>query len=119
MNMSKIYVQAAREILSYSGALAAGASTLSGSVICDGYARIRGLAISSASLETASGVRVMLSSDHGINWDHTLAASGLTACSGSAFDYPVHGDAVQVVIKGGATASSASIRTLWYLLPVT
>ncbi len=117
--MSKLYVQSSASVLDYSGAIAgcnngAGAS-ISGSLYCNGYSRLVGGLYLAASLESASGFRVMQSFDGGTNWD--LKSACITLAAGtSSFSYEIFGDAVKVNIANGSTANT--FRTLWRVLPI-
>ena len=112
--MSKIYVQNMPVVLDYSASLAAKGST-TGSLICNGYARIVGLHWSNASAESVSGLEVRQSANGGTNWDYVTRYVP-AANSGSAFSVEIIGDAVQVFYKTDSAA--ASIRSLWQLRPV-
>lgn len=98
-----------------SGSLAASGSITSGSITCDGFAKVVGIFISSASLKAGSGLRVSQSTDTGANFDyHTDYAP--TACSGSAFSIEVTGDAVKIDIV--ADSEISEYRTIWSLRPI-
>ena len=115
--MSKLQVQQFPVVLRHSGSLAEGASSLSGCLISTGYSVLRGLLFSTASLETASGIRVRQSTDSGSNWDETSLSSMVTNSGASAYQYNIYGNAVQVIVKMGVSASG-TVRTLWQLVPI-
>lgn len=99
-----------------SGSLAAGASVTSGSISCDGYARITGLFYSSASAKAGSGLRVSQSANGGTNYDfHTDFAP--SACSGSSFSVEVVGDVAKVDFIADSQADE--YRAIWSLRPVS
>ena len=114
----KIAVQSTKEVFNSTASLAAAGST-SGSFYSEGYARIRGLIVSNASLVAGSGISIRQAISQAAAtsgcWDY-VTTSNLTACSGSAFDVTIYGSVVQVFHK---TDSAASIfRSRWYLLPL-
>ncbi len=112
----KLYIQDVPTTGSYNGSLAANASTMACSSLCNGYARLVGGVIGTASLSSGCGLKVSQSFDAGTNWDYqTLYAVG--ACSASTFSIELAGNAVRVDIFNGAT-SNASIRSWWGLRPV-
>jgi len=112
----KLQLQQHPEVLRYSGSLAAGASSLSGSWIGSGYGVVRGLIYSSASLESASGLRVQQSTDTGLTWDY-VSSSDMAASGTSIWQYTLYGNAVRVILKMGITASG-TVRTLWQNIPI-
>jgi len=98
-----------------SGSLASSASTTSGSVRCEGFARVVGMFVSSASLKSGSGLRISQSPDGGTNYDyHTDFAP--SACSGSAFSVEIVGDKLKINIIADSQADE--FRTMWSLRPV-
>ena len=111
----KIYVQKFPEVFATSASLAASAST-SGSMVCDGYARIIGGIISSASLKAGSGLRIWQSFNDGLDWDY-FTDYVLSACSGSAFSIEIIGNAVKVGICTDGTGAPI-LRTHWQLRPI-
>lgn len=112
--MAKIYVQNFPQVLESSASLAA-SGNVSGSKLCEGFARLVGGLASNASAKAGSGLRVSQSFDGGTNWDyHTDYAP--SACSGSAFSIEIIGNAVKV---NYITDDAASLfRTLWQLRPI-
>lgn len=113
--MAKIFAQKTETVLNSTAALGAGAS-ISGSLVCEGFAKIMGLVVTNASLDDASSIRIYQSLSHGASWDQQ-GDFILTACSGSPYTCPLYGNAVKVLIKNGAGAASI-FRTNWYLLPI-
>lgn len=114
--MAKLYAQAAASVLWLYGTLDAGAST-SGSIYCDGYAKLVGGFRSDVVSETGSGFRIEQSFDRGLHWDIVSASCLASASAASAFDIDIIGNAVRVVIKNGAGAAGA-IRSYFYTRPV-
>lgn len=113
--MSKIHAQDAETVLATTASLAVN-GTVSGSMICAGYARLMGTVISNAST-TAIGLVVQHSANQGANWDYTSGSYTIAACSGSGFDIPIYGNAVKVSASNGATAASL-FRAFFWLRPV-
>lgn len=117
--MSKLYVQQSASVLDYSGAVAGSnagiGDSISGSLYCNGYSRLVGGLYLSASLQSASGFRVLQSVDGGTNWDIVTACQTLAA-GASTFSYEIYGDAVQVRISNGSSANT--VRTLWRVVPI-
>ena len=103
------------KVLESSASLAASGS-IGASAISLGYARIVGIAFISASTTTGSAVRIYQSANNGANWDYTQDFH-LDEGSGSAISASLHGNAVRVDVKNGATAASL-FRTVWYLCPL-
>jgi len=117
--MSRLAAQKFPVIWDYSGSLAISSSILSSSQACNGYAKIIGGIWSSGSgIDAASAIRVHQSVDGGVNYD-IITCCGLSASSGSSFSIEVVGDGVKVQYHGDTTASSASVRALWQLKPVS
>lgn len=114
--MAKIYLQSSPCVLDTSASIAASGST-TGSLHCAGYARVVGVAISSASLVAGSGIRVEHSCDLGSNWDGIEDLGTLTACSGSLFSACLVGNAVRVTIFNGATDAD-EVRAQFRLVPI-
>ena len=110
--MAKIFIQKSPSAFSYSGTMAAAAST-SGSFMTDGYSLIGGLAISSASLANIT----IWQSYNGTNWD-TITTFALSACSGSAYSASVCGKYGRITACGGAVASAAEVRMYFFLRPI-
>lgn len=114
--MSKVYVQRANTVWNTTASIDASASVTSGSFPCQGFARLTGLLISTASLKAGSGLRISQSADLGSNWDYWTDFVP-SACSGSAFSIELVGNATKVDVL--ADGSGASIfRTIWVLRPV-
>jgi len=113
----KTAIQRSSEVYNYSGSLAA-RGTLSASKHSEGFARLVGIAISSASSESASGLSVYQSTDLGANWDY-VTTCGITACSigDSAFSIEVVGNAIKIVYANGYS-DAAEFRAPWYLRPI-
>ena len=114
----KIVVQGTKEVLNSTASLAAAGST-SASFYSEGYARLRGMVVSNASLIAGSGITIRQALSQAAatsgSWDY-VTTSNLTACSGSGFDVTIYGSVVQVFHK---TDGAASIfRSRWYLLPL-
>ena len=103
--MSKLYVQKMPAVLEVAGSMAANAST-SGSVGCDGYARLVGGLFSSCSLESPSGLSVEYSFDGGGSWDHVSASDTLGAGAVATCSQEVLGNAVRVTVRMGSGAAS-------------
>ena len=116
--MSKLYVQQTETVLSSSAILLATGS-ISGSLTCEGYAKLVGIVYSSmsAAAGAGSGVNVMQSLDYGANWDALSASNPIKAVTGSTFDIPIYGNAIKVQIWNGASSASV-FRTNWYLRPI-
>jgi len=117
--MSKLYVQHAAPVLSYSGSLAA-ATAITGSAHCAGYARLVGFITSDASSasESASFFSIKQSVDSGANFDYTSASNLFGAGGGSAAcAATVVGNAVKVYYKSGIS-TIANLRTGFWLLPI-
>ncbi len=117
--MGKVYVQSTGSVLSYSGTISgcnAGiGGSISGSLYCDGYSRLVGGLFLAASLQSASGFRVLQSFDSGTSWDISSACQTL-ASGTSPFSFEILGDAVKVILSNGSSANT--IRTLWRVLPI-
>ena len=114
--MSKVYVQKANTVWQTSASIATVASATSGSFPCQGFARLTGLVISTASLVPGSAIRVWQSADNGSNFDYKTEF-GLSGCSCSAFSIELVGNAAKIDIT--ASSDGASIfRTTWVLRPV-
>ena len=111
----RAYAQVPLTIWQYSGSLAAAGSMSSGSYPCLGYARLTGMLYSSASAESASGLRIYQSSDYGQTWDYWYD-SVPTAISGSAYSVEVVGNTIKVNYKTDSAA--ASVRLLFALRPI-
>ncbi len=101
--MSRVYSQTPHVVLETSASLAA-LTSISGCLICDGYSRLVGMAISNAS-STGSGLRIFQSSTRGTTWDSETLYT-ITACTGSSFDIPIYGNGIKVTASNGATAAS-------------
>lgn len=113
--MTKTAVQRSDIFWQISSSLASSASTTSGSIRCEGFSRVIGLFISSASLKAGSGLRISQSPDDGANYDyHTDFAP--SACSGSAFSVEVVGDVLRIDVITDSQADE--FRTIWSLRPV-
>lgn len=102
-------------VFSYSGSLAANAST-SGSVRSQGYTTMVGAIFTSDSTIAACGIRVDQSLDGGLSWDITSASNPLANNASAACSTTVFGNAIRVQLQNGATAASR-IRALFYLRP--
>jgi len=113
--MSRLYGQAAIEVLRSSGSLAPN-GTLSGCATSVGYHSIVGMIFSAASSKASSGLSIYQSSDYGATWDY-VSVYAADAGAGSGFSIDVVGNAVKVNFINGTTAASA-LRTCWYLRPV-
>ena len=97
-------------------ALTAAAST-DGSAISFGYSRLVGICFMTASGAT-NAVNVYESADEGTTW-HIRDTSALTANSASVFSTsPLHGNAVKVMIKAGATCATGAMQASFYISPV-
>lgn len=112
--MARLYAQATTEVLRTSASLAVN-GTITGSLICHGYAKLVGLLWSNAS-GTASAIRVQQSSNYGANWDYETLYP-ITASTASAFDVTLYGNAVKISASNGATAASL-FRAVFNLRPV-
>lgn len=114
--MAVIYKMTSPCMWGTSASLAASASINSGSFRTDGYARIVGTLISSASLKAGSGLRVEQSSDNGVNYDY--AADWVpSACSGSGFSVEVVGNQALITIRTDGDGAPV-LRTAWRLRPI-
>lgn len=113
--MARIYIQSSPSVLSSTASMAGGA-TLSGSVACRGYSRIKGMLITSSSLAATSGLSIYQSLDLGTNWDWVTLAT-VSTCSGSVLSASLFGNAVKVLVTVGAT-DAAVFRTKWWLMPL-
>jgi len=111
--MAKIFVQKFPVVWQASGSLPASGSISSGSVISNGYARLIGIFIASASVDS---LRVLQSADQGANWDYWTDYAP-SACSGSAFSIEIVGNAVKIEYRNGSDVAN-EYRTLWQLRPV-
>lgn len=114
--MAKIYVQNSPCPWGTSTSMAASGSQTSGSFKTNGYARLTGILISSASMKAGSGLRVEQSGDLGVNWDYASDWAP-SACSGSGFSIELLGDAAKVTVYNGADNADI-FRTSWRLRPV-
>ncbi len=115
--MAKTSAQDVKEVLiDISGSFAANAS-VSGSADCAGYSRLVGLFRSDVATTTGSGLIVEQSSDRGLNWDFVSASDLIGACTITACEVTIFGNAVRVTASNAATEGSA-MRTAWYLQPV-
>ncbi len=113
--MSRIYAQAALVVWEYSASFAASA-VATGSLACDaGYAKLVGVLRSDAT-STASGLHIYQSSDHGTTWDYDSIYT-ITACTASAFDIAICGNAVKVSASNNTTAAS-NVRGYFALRPI-
>ena len=115
--MSRLYAQATPTLFSYSGSLAANAST-SGSLTCQGYVKVIGGFRSDVVSETGSGVRIEQSIDGGTTWDFVSSSALASACAASSFNVTITGNAVRFFWRNGAGAASTTRATL-YLQPVS
>jgi len=96
--------------------LTAAAST-DGSAISIGYSRLVGQAFFTASGAT-DAVNTYESSDEGTTW-HLRDTSALTANSASVFSTsPLHGNAVKVMIKAGATCATGCMQVSFFICPI-
>ena len=114
--MAKIYVQNTETLFTHSGSIAIAAS-VSGSMACQGYAKIVGGFRTDAVSETASGVRVEQSFDRGLTWPIVSSSALGSACAASGFDVAVVGDYARFVWKNGAGAASNAYANI-YLRPI-
>lgn len=116
--MSKIYVQQPAYVLHSTASLVATGS-VSGSLISQGYSKLRGMFYSSMSAAggTGSGLHILQSSDYGINWDIISASYPVKAVTASAMEVDIVGNAVKVQTWTGASAASV-LRASFYLLPI-
>jgi hypothetical protein len=117
--MSKLYVQGGEPIFRTTASLAISAS-ISGSCICEGYARLVGLFCSdaSAAIGAASGLEIRQSCDYGAHWDSITASYALAACVSGSINAPLVGNAVRVTWWNGATAAASQPRIAFYAFPV-
>lgn len=113
--MSKLYIQKAPEVWSHSASLVGGGGIGSGSFLCAGYSKLRGLFASSAS-STAEGFVVSYSSDYGSNWDYTSTCT-ISACSGSILEFNVYGNMMKVDFTNAGTDAD-EVRAVFHLLPI-
>jgi hypothetical protein len=115
---AKLAAQAVKVVLDYSsGSLAANGSK-SGSAICNGYAVVRGLLNTDVALTAGSGLILEQSIDRGSTWDYVSASDTQGACSITACETKIYGNAFRVTACNGATAAS-TFRIFFALYPVT
>jgi hypothetical protein len=114
--MSKIHVQATPTVFSFSGSLAANAST-SGSLHSQGYATLVGGLFTSDSTIAACGLRIDQSFDGGQTWDITNASNAVSSNASAACSVAIIGNAVRIQLQIGATGASA-VRARFYLKPI-
>lgn len=114
--MSKIYAQLMPEVLQYSGSLAANGS-ISGSAVCNGYAKLVGWCWSSCTSVAACGLKVSQSVDKGSNWEIISASDALAANASAACSTEIIGNAVKVEFKMGA-AAACGVRAIFQLRPI-
>lgn len=114
--MSKIHVLSTPTVFSFSGSLAANAST-SGSLHCQGYTTMTGGLFTSDSTIAACGFRVDQSFDGGTTWDITNASSAVSSNASAACSVAIIGNAIRVRLQIGATGASA-VRANFYLRPI-
>jgi hypothetical protein len=115
--MTKIYAQKAHDVLNFNGSLTTAGSTLSGSSPCAGYSKLIGWFYSSGSSESGSGFRIQQSIDNGTSWLIMSSSTAVTAGGSASYSVNVIGNGIRVSYVNGATPS-ASIKTLFYLLPI-
>jgi len=118
--MSKIYIQNAEPVLTFSGSLSASSGTsasVSGSALCTGYSRLIGGFISNASSIAGSGFRVRQSFDSGLSWDVISASDQVAACTAYNTEVNIRGNAVMVELRNAGTAASL-VRANFFLMPI-
>ena len=114
--MSKLYAQKTVTVFSHSGSFAA-AGSMSGSQVCEGFARLVGGFRSDIVSETGSGFRIEQSFNGGQNWSIVSSSALASACAASSFNITVTGNAARVFWRNGASAASTAFGNL-YLIPV-
>ena len=114
--MPRLYPQVTPTVFSYSGSMAANAST-SGCLACLGYTTLTGGLFTSDSTIAACGFRIDQSFDNGATWDVTNASNALASGASAACSVAIIGNAVRVRFQLGATPASG-IRALFYLKPI-
>lgn len=113
--MARIYSQKMPVVFEYSGSLAADAE-LSGSLICNGYARLVGMIVSTASSE-GSGLGIRQSADYGQNFNLTTASDAISTGAGStSHSVEILGNAVLIDYENGS--ESASVYAFYTLRPI-
>jgi hypothetical protein len=117
--MAKIYAQGVETVLAYTGAVAKWES-ISGSVVCPGYARLVGMfyANASASPGAASGLVIHQSADYGATWDILSASQSVSPSAASVFNLPIYGNAVRVAFYSGNTTAASLTRAFFSVFPV-
>jgi len=109
--MSVVYVQRLPVVLESGCAILVGGSTVSPGQNCDGYSRIVGQLISSA-----SGVlTIEQSADRGFNYDYEFPTN-VSACSGSGFSAEIVGNYVRVNFTPDGAADA--FRAFFQLRPI-
>jgi hypothetical protein len=111
--VSKIYVQSFEPVWQTSACLSG--SGTSGSFVTAGYRHLLGMIMSCTSSVAGSGLSIYQSPDYGAHWDYVTACA-ISACSGSAFDIEIVGNAAKIEFRPDTTASI--FRTLWQLRPI-
>ena len=114
--MATIYKMTSPCMWGTSTAIGAAGSVTSGSFRTDGYARLVGTFIASASLKAGSGLRVEQSSDNGVSYDY-VADWVPSACSGSGFSVEVVGNQAKITVRTDGDGAPV-IRTAWRLRPI-
>lgn len=114
--MTRLYPQATAVVFSFSGSMAANAST-SGSLLCQGYSTLTGGLFTSDSTIAACGFRVDQSFNGGANWDVTTASNALASGASAACTVALIGNAVRVQLQIGATAASR-VSARFYAKPI-
>lgn len=114
--MPRLYPQVTPTVFSFSGSLAANAST-SGSLNSQGYATLTGGLFTSDSTIAACGFRIDQSFDGGQTWDITNASNALASNASAACSVAIIGNAVRIRLQIGATGASG-VRALFYLKPL-
>lgn len=114
--MSRIHVQATPTVFSFSGSMAAAAST-SGSMLSQGYATLTGGLYTSDSTIAACGLRIDQSFNGGVTWDITNASNAISSNASAACSVAIIGNAIKVSLQIGATGASG-VRALFYLKPI-
>ena len=117
--MTKIYVQKPEYVLLSTSTTLSATGSMSGSLICEGYAKLVGTIYSSMSAAegAGSGLNILQSADYGATWDVLSASNAIKAVAASQLSYDIFGNAVKVQIWTGASAASV-LRTAWYLRPI-
>jgi hypothetical protein len=112
--MSRIYAQAIEPVWETTASLAVNAN-VSGSAVCEGMAKLVGIAWANASTN-ASKFQIWQSSNRGANWDYVTNYT-ISPSTASAFSVDIVGNAVKVSCSNGATAASL-FRAYFALRPI-